>query len=76
MFNIQYTTITNNKFYKLMNIYDKDKKFTINQLSCFLIKDKCSYIAIDNRSGDMWTEEFNNLKSCINYFNEEDIKNY
>ena len=32
--------------------------------------DNDKYVAIDNSTGDAWTEEFDNLEQCLNWLNK------
>lgn len=70
---IDYKMITKQEFTKLMEIFDTTQEFTANQLDCFIYEKEDYYIAIDNRSGNMWTEEFCALVLCVDFFNGEDL---
>lgn len=71
---IDYKMITEQEFKNLMKIYDTSKQFAANQLDCFICETEDCYIPIDNRTGNMWTEEFCTLELCVDYFNGEDLK--
>lgn len=39
-------------------------------LGCFYFKDGDKFIGIDNRTGDAWTEEFDNEEDCLNWLKD------
>ena len=42
-------------------------------LGLFYSKEGSSFIAVDNSTGEAWTEEFENLKDCINFLQGNNI---
>lgn len=61
-------TITTEEFNKLYEKYENDIEFTNDELDYFLIKyDDGTYTAINNTSGNLYTEDFSSLKSATRY---------
>ncbi|HCL4480312.1 TPA: hypothetical protein N2D99_002400 [Clostridium botulinum] len=60
------------------------KEITINEaseiienrkpLGAFWLKENKFYIAIDNTTGDAWTEEFNTKEECFQYLYSNDLE--
>lgn len=46
---------------------------TRKPLGEFWVKEDGMYMAIDNRTGDAWTENFKTKKECFDYLKEGDI---
>ncbi|MGO5436834.1 hypothetical protein [Enterococcus cecorum] len=46
---------------------------TREPLGLFWVKDGGKYVAIDNTTGDAWTEEFTDKKQCMYYLLGYDI---
>jgi len=65
--------ITQQEYQELIKIYDTTKQFTDGHRDCFICEIEDCYIAIDNRSGDMWTEMFSTIGLCVSYFNGADL---
>ena len=60
--------ITTEEFNKLYEKYENDIEFTNDELDYFLIKyDDGTYTAINNTSGNLYTEDFSSLKSATRY---------
>ncbi|HID0768156.1 TPA: hypothetical protein ACXDAZ_002686 [Clostridium botulinum] len=53
------------------NIIDSRKP-----LGTFWLKENKLYIAIDNNTGDAWTEEFNTKEECFQYLCGTDLESY
>lgn len=47
---------------------------TYKPLGSFLTWENGKYIAIDNRTGDAWTEEFKTLKAAVRWLNGQGPK--
>ena len=73
---MNYKEITSEEYSVLFSKL-RDKSFTDDEIGCFLIKDydkninKTLYIAIDNTTYDLWTEEFTELDTAISYLKGE-----
>ena len=74
---LEYEIITSTEFDELMAIFDGEYRvFNESQIGCFIIEPtgpNDDYIAIDNSSANMWTEEFCTLGLCVDYFNGENL---
>lgn len=60
---------------EMLKIYEKDKIYPEKYIGLFICKDDKTktYLAIDNRNGDMYIEEFKTEKECMDYLlGEED----
>ncbi|UZW13228.1 hypothetical protein OSC52_15430 [Clostridium pasteurianum] len=42
-------------------------------LGQFLLLEKGSFVAIDNQTGNAWTEDFTTLDKCLRYLQGEDL---
>lgn len=69
-------TITKEEYDKLLNKFDNKEKFTFDEQDCFLVIDsnKERFIAVDNTTSNMWTEEFIKKELAIRYLKGEDIE--
>ena len=52
-------------------IFNSEHGGKYDYLGKFIIKENDGYTAIDNSTGDAWTEEFNNKADAIRYLNNE-----
>ena len=68
-------TITEKEFNILIEKLNNQEEFTDEEKQSFLMVDKKddSFIAIDNRNGNMWTEEFKEKEYAIRYLQGEEI---
>lgn len=58
----------NNAFYeKMLETTRRNKNY--KPLGRFYFKEENYYIAVDNSTGEMWVEEFLDLKKCLDYLN-------
>jgi len=69
-------TITQEEYDKLLNKFDNNEEFSFEEQDCFLIKDSNStrYVAVDNTTSNMWTEEFLEKRFAERYLRGEDIE--
>lgn len=71
-----YKEITTEDYQRLLERLD-DRSFKAQDLDCFLLIEYNNqlsmyvYIAIDNTTGDLWTEEFTDLEQAIKYLKGE-----
>ena len=65
-------TISKKNLDKMLNILDTDKNFPDELLGIFIYKDPKSnkYLGIDNRTGDVWIEEFEKEEHAIKFLYE------
>lgn len=69
--------ITNKEALKLLNSKkDNEENSIYTPLGKFYFYEKHNdkYIAIDNETGEAWTEEFNYKENAIAYLNNEDVE--
>lgn len=68
-------TITKEQFVKLIDKLNNHEEFINKEKDCFLLVDEkdCSFVAIDNTNGNMWTEEFKEKEYAIRYLQGEEI---
>lgn len=67
--------ITKEQFDRLIDKLNNHEEYTTEEKDCFLILDETdnNFVAIDNRSGNMWTEEFKEKEYAIRYLQGEEI---
>lgn len=67
--------ITKEQFNRLIDKLNNYEEFTNEEKNCFLIIDEKnnSFVAIDNRTENMWTEEFEEKEYAIRYLQGEEI---
>ena len=70
-------TITKEKYDELLSKFNNKEKFTFDELDCFLLENSNNqkYIALDNTTGNMWTEEFKEKEYAERYLKGERIEN-
>lgn len=61
---------------RLLDKYNNKEKFTSQELGKFIAKENEIYLGIDNTTGDMFMEDFDDLKKCIDYINERDKNDF
>lgn len=68
--------ITKKQFDRLIDKLNNHEGFTDEEKDCFLLVDEtdCSFVAIDNRTGNMWTEEFKEKEYAVRYLQGEEIE--
>lgn len=69
-------TITQEEYNKLLNKFDNDEEFSFDEQDCFLLKESNNekYIAVDNTTSNMWTEDFLEKEFAERYLRGEDIE--
>ncbi len=50
---------------EMLEIFEKDKIYPNKYIGCFICKDGNTYLAIDNRSGEMYIDEYKTQKECL-----------
>lgn len=67
--------ISNEEFDRLINKLNNHEEFSSEEKDSFLLMDDTedSFIAIDNNTGNMWTEEFKEKEYAIRYLQGEGI---
>lgn len=65
--------ITKKEFDRLVNKMQNNEEFLPEELDVFLLKEDKNYIAVDNNTGNMWTEEFCEEEKAIRYLQGESI---
>ena len=68
-------TITQEEYNKLLNKFDNDEEFSFDEQDCFLLKDSNNekYIAVDNTTSNMWTEDFLEKEFAERYLKGEEL---
>lgn len=71
-------TITEEEFNKLFKKFETmengaENTFTIEEMDLFLLKDGNSYVAINNLSGNLYTEDFNERNLALRFLEGEDL---
>lgn len=68
-------TITQEEYDKLLNKFDNDEEFSFDEQDCFLLKDSNNekYIAVDNTTSNMWTEDFLEKEFAERYLKGEEL---
>ena len=68
--------ITKEKYDELLSKFNNKEKFTFDEQDRFLLENSNEkiYIALDNTSGNMWTEEFKEKKFAERYLKGESIE--
>lgn len=67
--------ITKEEYDKLLNKFNNKEAFTFDEEDCFLLKDSKDgrYVAVDNTTGNMWTEDFLEKEYAERYLRGEDL---
>lgn len=58
--------ITKQDIDKMLDIFEKDKIYPDRYIGVFMCKDGNTYLAIDNRDGEMYIDEYKTEKECTN----------
>lgn len=67
--------ITKEEYDKLLNKFNNKETFTYDEEDCFLLKDSNDgrYVAVDNTTGNMWTEDFLEKEYAERYLKGEEL---
>jgi len=71
--------ISKKQVQEMLEIFEKDKIYPNKYIGCFMCKDGNTFLAIDNRDGEMYIDEYKTEKECsdalfkiINGYEEEE----
>ena len=67
--------ITKEEYDKLLNKFNNKETFSFDEEDCFLLKGSNDgrYVAVDNTTGNMWTEDFLEKEYAERYLRGEDL---
>lgn len=65
--------ISKEEYDRLLNKMDNKEQFSYDELDYFLLNDSKRFIAVDNGTGKMWTEEFKEREKAVRYLQGESI---
>ncbi len=63
--------ITYYQFLEILNKHNKEIQFKPNDLGKFITKENGIYLGINNTNGEMKMQDFDDIKKCLNYLNED-----
>ena len=64
--------ITRQELDEMLEIHNNEKQFPLKYKGLFIFEENGMLLGIDNTSGDLYMEDFDNLEQCVNYLNNEE----